>query len=210
MRKRLFLALLGVMLIVPGSAFGNDWTGNLNLFLGAKYLDSDDWQPADNHGEIGALFDIRHRRWPASLAIDVFGSKTDDSVDIVTTDNDANAVDVEVRTAELHVGFRKIFENFHYIRPFIGGGVALVNADLHTSQPGVLVPSSLSPTLPGTLTPDNDTGAGVWLDCGVYWTLGGNFNVGVDFRYSTAEVNINNVDANAGGGHAGFLIGYNW
>ena len=56
----------------------------------------------------------------------------------------------------------------------------------------------------------DDDAIGFWIGGGIYWTLGEHFNIGFDLRWSKAEVTINGVDGEAGGGHAGLLLGYHW
>lgn len=34
------------------------WTGNVNVFIGVKALDEDDWEPVDMHDQIGVLADF--------------------------------------------------------------------------------------------------------------------------------------------------------
>jgi hypothetical protein len=55
-----------------------------------------------------------------------------------------------------------------------------------------------------------DDAVGFWIGGGVYWTLGEHFNIGFDVRWSKAEVTIDGLDFEAGGTHAGLLLGYHW
>ena len=55
---------------------------------------------------------------------------------------------------------------------------------------------------------DDNNGIGIWLNGGVYWTLSQHFNLGLDLRYSQADVTLFDVDA--GGTHAGVILGYHW
>jgi len=56
----------------------------------------------------------------------------------------------------------------------------------------------------------DDSSIGIWLNGGIYWTLGEAFNLGFELAYSHAKVTVFGEDANAGGGHAGILLGYHW
>ena len=62
----------------------------------------------------------------------------------------------------------------------------------------------------GISVSDDDTALGLWIGGGVYWTPAEHFNIGLEAKYSNAEVTLFGVDANAGGGHFGALIGYHW
>jgi len=44
----------------------------------------------------------------------------------------------------------------------------------------------------------------------LFWRLGKRFNIGLDVRYSKAEITLFNVDVDAGGTHAGLLLGWGW
>ena len=48
------------------------------------------------------------------------------------------------------------------------------------------------------------------LGGGVCWTLGEHFNIGLEGKYSTAYVTLFGIDADAGGGHFGMLVGFHW
>jgi hypothetical protein len=55
-----------------------------------------------------------------------------------------------------------------------------------------------------------DDAMGFWVEGGIYWTLAEHFNIGFDVRWSKAEVTFYGVDGEAGGTHAGLLLGYHW
>ena len=162
--------------------------GNVNFFLGQKALDENEWAPVDEQGEFGVLVDFKQANWPVSMAIDFLVSVDE------TTDAGFN---VEGITSEINFGVRKIWEVAgNPIRPYVGGGLALINSEF-----------TLTGFLPVT---DDDSGLGIWLNGGVYWTLGQSFNIGLDLRYSQADVTLFGVDVDAGGTHAGLILGYHW
>jgi hypothetical protein len=186
--------VIALLSVVPATSHAQSWTGNVNVFLGAKSLDSDDWAPADDHGEVGLLVDFKKDTWPVSMAIDLLNSSSEDTdIDPFT----GIAFDFEAETTELNVGVRKIWDQSTYIRPYLGGGLAVIKAEVKASAFG----ASFS---------DDDNSLGIWLNGGVYWTLARVFNLGLDLRYSKAEVTIAGVDADAGGTHVGLLLGYHW
>jgi hypothetical protein len=181
--------LFGVMLmLLVLNAQANAYTGNVNFFLGQKSLDSDDWRPLEDQGEFGVLVDFKQSHWPVSVAIDILVS-ADEATEL--------GIRFEGITSEINGGVRKIWEvSGSSIRPYIGGGLALVSADLEASA--------------FTTVSDDDNSIGIWLNGGIYWTLGKSFNLGLDIRYSQAEVTIVGVDVEAGGTHAGLILGYHW
>lgn len=181
--------ILGVMLMLfVVNAHAGGYTGNVNFFLGQKSLDSDDWSPLDEQGEFGVLVDFRQSHWPVSVAIDILVS-ADEATEL--------GIRFEGITSEINGGIRKIWEvSGSSFRPYIGGGLAIISAELEGTS--------------FTTVSDDDSSLGIWLNGGVYWTLGRSFNLGLDLRYSRAEVNIFGVDVEAGGAHAGLILGYHW
>lgn len=194
MKKVTVSAIICFLLSIPSLAIcGSDsspdgWTGNINFFLGAKVLDEDDWEPVEEQAEIGFLLDFKRKSWPVSIAVDLLGSYAEDEV---------YGVDIEARTSELCFGVRKIWDSFEHVRPFIGGGIAFIWAEIEGESWGLSVS-------------DDDTAPGIWIGGGVYWTLAEHFNIGLQARWSKAEVTLFDVDGEAGGGHFGFFLGYHW
>ena len=179
-------SLLAILLFaVTAPLHASEWSGNLNFFLGGKTLDENDWSPVEQQGEFGILVDYKKQDWPVSIAIDLLGSSDDSTF---------AGFKVEGKTSELDFGVRKVWEFAGQpIHPFVGGGLGLIGAEYQV----------------GPLS-DSDTSLGVWLNGGVYWTIGEHFNLGLEARYSQAEVTMFNVNGEAGGSHGGLLLGYHW
>ena len=176
----------------------SSWTGNVNLFLGAKFLDDEEWEPVDTQAEGGLLIDFRHRVLPFNLAIDFLYSRDEDDVDVEMLGLGKVRAEVVGQTWEVDLGLRKIWEQPRVLRPFLGGGVALVHAEIEASARG----ESVS---------DRDTVLGVWLDTGLYLTLSRRWNVGIEGRWSWAKADLLEVDdGDIGGWHLGALAGVHW
>ena len=203
MRKAIVFSIVICWLLIPGLAMSqsnsnpNAWTGNVNGFLGAKILDKDDWAPVDEHFEGGVLIDFRQKSWPISIAIDLLSSYDEEDVSFAVLNFGSFSYKLEGRTSEFNLGIRKIWDNPSMIRPYIGGGIAFISAEIKGTAYGL----SIS---------DDDTGVGVWFDAGAYVTLNRHFNIGADVRWSKAEVTLFNVDGEAGGWHFGMLLGFHW
>ena len=180
------------------AVLAQDMTGNINVFLGAKALDEDDWEPVEDQSEFGIKLDLRSKDWPVNIAIDYLASKSDEE-SVLLFDPDLGTVELELEgeTSELNLGVRKIWDHFPYVRPFIGGGLSFITAEAKGSALGVTIS-------------DDDSGVGIWIDGGVYWTLADHFNIGLEAAFSSAEVTLFDVDVEAGGGHFGILAGYHW
>ncbi len=192
--KKNILAIALVLFCLNANA--NEWTGNVNFFLGQKTLEKDDWEPVDEQPEFGILVDFKQQDWPISIAIDILGSSDDETINDVTL----GSFSFEAQTTEINLGVRKIWNTVNNsIKPYIGGGVAFINADAELQISNSLIGIS-----------DSDSAAGLWLGGGVYWTLNQNFNIGLDLRYSQADVTLFDESIKAGGTHVGLVLGYHW
>jgi opacity protein-like surface antigen len=171
-------------------AVAQDITGNVRIMAGNKQLESDDWHELDSQNELGVIFDIKRETWPVSIALD-----------LMLSGNDSDKSDAEYEygyTIEQHLGIRKTWsvqnDQFH---PYIGGGLAIIHAGLEQEE-----------AFGGEK--DDDQGYGGWIGTGAYWSLTENINVGLDIRYSQAEITVYDKDIKAGGTHAGLTMGYQW
>lgn len=200
MKISLSLRIAGLLAILLSPAAASraaaaeekSWTGDLNMFLGGKRLEKDDWEPADKQGEFGVQVDFRRRNWPLNIAVDLLGAVGEGKVPF-----GSGNISVESRTSELNMGIRKIWDNAPHVRPFIGGGLSFARASVSFSSSGI----------PFEVSGD---GTGVWLGGGVFWTLGGSFNIGFELKSSSAKARIAGVEVAAGGRHFGLLLGYHW
>ena len=183
LRPLLLAAALVAAPLLPAHA---DWDGDLNVVLGAKRLDSDPWKPIDSQPSFGLMSDLRRDDWPLNLALDVYYSGDNGTANGITRDGS---------TTEVNLGIRKIFRVTQAMRPFIGVGSSFVGAHLKDSSAGQ--PSRS----------DSDTGAGVWIGGGIYWTLADALNVGFNLKYSSAKVTLLDERFDAGGKMFGTVIG---
>ena len=185
-RLVLGLAALSATLFVAFPAHaqedGSGFTGNINLFLGAKALDENDWAPWDEQSEVGLVADFGGVSWPVSLEIRILSSESDEDPFFLITG----------KTTELDLGVRKTWGAYN-MHPYIGGGLASIEAELDDG-----------------FTTVSGSGTGLWVGGGIYWVLGRHFNLGFDAMISSADVTILGVDVNAGGGHFNFLLGYHF
>jgi len=196
--KKVTLIIIAVSLfLLPTSAICGNWTGNINLFMGAKQLEEDDWEPLDEQDEFGIMFDFKQEGWPVSIAIDLLSSSDEQTGLYFVSGYGTVIATLEGETSEFDLGFRKIWDGSPTIRPYIGGGIAMVSAEIKAS---VL----------GATASDDDNATGFWLGGGVCFTFAEHFNVGLDLRVTAAEVTLFGVEGEAGGTHAGVFVGYHW
>jgi opacity protein-like surface antigen len=187
--KKIIIGLMVTLFMTSAHADGASGSGNLNILFGNKTLDSD-WEPVEKQSEFGMLLDFKQEGWPVSMAMDVLSSSGDKTI---------SGIKLTGKTTEIDIGVRKIFDfgNDIPIKPFIGGGIAIIKAEIEAS----LGPYSAS---------ESDTGTGMWFNIGAYMTLNEQFNLGFEIRQSQADVSFAGIDAKAGGAHAGLLIGLHW
>lgn len=198
---RAIVGFLLVCLLLPVSVRAEEqpaeprWSGNVNLFFGMKFLDEKDWKPVDKQMQAGILFDVRHRALPFNIAFDLLYSRDEADFDVAVLGIDSMEVEVEGETLEMDLGVRKIWEGPREVRPFLGGGLAVIRAEIEAKGGG------------GSVS-DRDTALGIWLDVGAYVTLGERWNLGVDGRWSWAKADLMGVEnADVGGWHLGALLG---
>jgi opacity protein-like surface antigen len=125
-----------------------------------------------------------------SIALDVFVSGAEDKDGSIRTDGGS---------LETDIGVRKIFElSGSSIRPYIGGGIAIIGATVENSSGGSIT------------SKDDDTATGAWIGGGMYYAATQSLIIGLDLRYSEAEVTLFDEDREAGGFRTGVTVGYHW
>jgi opacity protein-like surface antigen len=184
-------ALAAALLGMAAGARAQGWNGDMNLLIAGKSLDKDKWAPTDQQGEIGLLSNWQGREWPVTLAVDLLAASRSAEI------SSGGFTRQKAKTSELDLGVRKIWRPDAHFRPYAGGGLALASAQIDKTGPS------------GTIS-DNDSGTGIWLNGGVFWTLSEVFNLGFDIRISGADVRLFGVNRSAGGAHLGLLAGYHW
>jgi hypothetical protein len=188
--------LAAASLTVPPALADAD--GHVNFFLGQKSLDSDDWAPIDDQFEFGAVMSFGQESWPVHIAVDVLGSVGQEDV----YDDLLGSVTLTGSTFEVDTGVRKIWKKGKTL-PYIGAGVSVIGAALELDNGFSSVDA-------------NGGGFGFWAGGGVFWRLGTRFNIGLDLRYSAAEVDLDfgsgvvAHDVSAGGLQLGLLLGFGW
>ena len=132
--------------------------------------------------------------WPVHIVADVLASGREG-----TLGEDAT---VFGGTLEAATGIRKIWGN-KQIHPYVGAGLTLLSAAVEVESPL------------GT-TDDQDVALGPWAGGGIFWRLGTRFNIGIDLRWSAADVELDFDDGgalrdlDAGGMHYGLTLGFGW
>jgi len=207
-RKRLILWIALVLLSAATVQAGP--SGDARLILGQKSLTDDvlDDAGVDGQTEWGVAVTLDFD-WPVALTFDLMSSSEDSTVAFGTSFPLAYQTDVD--TMELGIGVRKYWGDTW--KPFAGGGLAFVDLDARQTVSGSLGPGA---EFTDTLLDDSDSGLGFWAGGGVLYQINDRFSVGVDVRYTDADVSLSaaqvpgNVDIDSGGIHYAASFGYHW
>ncbi|WP_221796299.1 outer membrane beta-barrel protein [Oceanobacter mangrovi] len=160
-----------------------EWDGSINLLLGSKQLDSDDWPGMDQQGSMLLTFDIRPAASPVALAADLMFSAEEKG-------------DITAGTAELHLGPRWYIDNSSAFTPYLGAGVVAVNVLIENDDDDI--------------ADKEDSGNGWWAGAGVRYQFDEHFQAVLDVRYSDATVTIDDNERQAGGSNFAIGAGYRW
>lgn len=213
MKRAFFIFTLSIfaMCFISNQSYASGgWTGNQNFLVGIKSLDEDDWADEDNdfdlskQNEFGFNFDFGQKSWPVHFDLAYLKSIKDD---------DYLGEDVKASTSEIRLGAKMIFKAGSIMRPYIGGGLAIIKADIEESFYDWIY--SETEGVAGyyydliTIS-EGDRTYGAYINTGIYLTIASHLNLGIDLSYSKAKVEIYNVDLEAGGAHALVLVGYHW
>ena len=209
MQGKNYFTFLVVVLFIAGFGItvyaGENFTGNVNLVLGSKSLDEDDWDPVNEQTAFGLEFNCKHPDWPISLAIGWIASYNQYTEEVFGLE-----AKIEGATVEKNIGVLKIWDKAPYVRPFVGGGLCFLDAAVS----GTL---TLAPGMQMSIS-DEATGTGMWFTGGVYWTLWEHLNLGVNLKISSVSVAmvvekdgiLQETNVSAGGNHFGGFIGFHW
>jgi hypothetical protein len=197
-RRALILVLFVIAADVAAPGVWARYEGNLNFMIGQKWLKDSEWSPVSEQPELAVLFAFAPERSPIYFAIDVMYSRDTQTMNTALYGD----VVVEGTTQEYSIGIRKVWNGGgRSTQPFLGAGGCLVVSNLNLDSP-VLAEHF------------GDQSYGVWVEGGITWRLGKHVNLGFELRYSTSAASFENsgppIDVDAGGFHAGILIGYGW
>lgn len=208
MRKIISPFMILFFLGTPGLVQANEWSGNVNGVAGIKMLKESDWGHFDDQAEVGVMADFKRASWPMSMSANLLYSR-DSSSDY--HDNEIGDTYYytyyaeEASTAELNLGVKKIWAPADRFNFYVGGGLAVIYGEMEITRA-----NNLSSGTYWDRDTEDDAGLGGWGAVGCYVTFASHLNIGVDLRYSSAEIDLYDKDIDAGGVHVGLLVGYAW
>lgn len=157
-------------------------------YLGGKTIDANAWSAQSGHGAIGVLTSFNTGFHGVQVALDVFGSGSEDN----TTSQVQGTY-----MAEAHLGLRKVFDLQPKIKPYIGGGINFAFAE-QVNNDG------------SGKTEQEDTDTGFWLNGGIDYLVTEQITAGVDLRYATADVELFGESVALDATAIGATLGYRW
>lgn len=185
----LFLVLIfGVVAAAPAATRGQG-----RLLFGAKSLDHADWGDLDQQGEIAFELDVKGETWPFWVTGGYFNSRDDATV--ITSVSPFTTREVEGKTTEAHLGVKKDFDPFKFLRLSFAGGPAYISGKLGD----VAAPFET----------DSDSTVGYWGAADAVFFLGP-LGLGVSYRFSQGDVDLLGKSRDAGGHHVVFALGVGW
>jgi len=214
-KKLLFVAaaLACALCVAPALA---EMQGDAHLWLGKKWMSSD-WEPLDKPKQYGVGANFGGVDWPVMIAVDVLFSSDDHSYTYDYGYGYFFSYNLDVDGTELDLGVRKFWTYRDKFRPYVGGGLAYIKQDATVS---VTYPEVFRITQDVTESVKfDDSGTGFWLNAGVNWAITPKLYIGLDLRYSDADVEFRYEDIfesrqvegveklDGGGTHAGIVFG---
>jgi hypothetical protein len=173
---------------IETSSHQKPFSGTIHIALGLKQMDTW-WEPVEDHGEFGILADFQPRGFPLSFAFEGFVSA--DEEDVIYR---GSIFTLTGETTELCVGIKKYIDTGSHFYPFIGGGVAFIDAEATVTKGDLALTVS-------------DSAVGFWLGGGCIYVFK-RFSLGGYVRYSNAEVNLLGESVDAGGVHLLAIAGF--
>lgn len=169
-------------------AEADDSIVNAKAYFGGRTIDDSAWSAQDGHGSVGILSDYYIGSHGVRLAVDLFGSGSEDP-----TSSDVKGA----YTAEAQLGLRKYFEWTPRIQPYVGGGINLAYAT-QTNNDG------------SGNTEQEDMDTGLWVNGGIDYFVTDRITAGLDLRYATADVELFDESINLNALSTGVSLGYRW
>lgn len=167
----------------PASPAASTRANRIVLYLGARGLDEDDYEPVDKQGTIGLEFVHEFADFPLGFEVGVMGSGDED---------DSGGLDFEAATGEIHAGLRKTFGG-EAIHPYVGAGLSVIAAEVKVS---------------GSSTRDDESAAG-YVHGGVSFDVAEAFFIGVDVRaLFGSDLDIGGVSTDADYGQVALVLGF--
>lgn len=182
-----------LVLLLPASAGAHALAAvNVNAVVGGRIMDEEEWEPVDNPPALGVNADFGLFGWPVNIALGLHASTAEDRLSA-----GGSRVDVTETVVDVSAGVIRSWTVAGNIHPYVGGGVAFVQAEKEVDPPG-------SSKLSG-----DDSSPALYLDWGLTWRLGYSFNLGLTGRFvAGTDLSFGDEDFNADHFQGGLILGW--
>ena len=185
-------AFLCSFLLLSATAQASDFSGDISLTLGNRWLLQDEWSDPnlDSQPAIGIQTNLGFASWPLSLVLGYNKSWADSS---------RLGADLEIKQSEFYAGLAYRFYREETLQPFISSGFAINGTELTVSDDDNSVSSS-------------DDLLGLWLSGGINYRLTDSINLGAEVKYQAYALDAELFSSSYGMENVmlNFLIGYHW
>jgi hypothetical protein len=194
-RKLKFAVVVAVVVSVTAPAMAG---GNANFLLGYRQFSDDEIEDfevdaLDGQPVVGVSVDFHTGDLPFNWVAGMYLSSREEEETIPFFGD----VDVEVSFTEIDFGILKKWES-ETTRPFVGGGLTYVEGEIEFSAGG-------------QSDSEDDNVAAIFGEGGVYWRLGGAFNIGIGGRLVFgADLEVEDLDVDGDYVQVGLLLGWGW
>lgn len=210
-----------LLLLVSTSAIqAEPWTGHASVYIGQNEFDADGWGESKKEYEgdysidleffsdifwdiysdawsevsMGIRGDFKPVSWPVYISVGTTISGAARNAVAIFTDDDRQ----EITVYEYQLGIQKYFNEGHMFQPYIGGGINVADAEIRDIVNDREFDS------------DNDRAVGIGVGTGFVVELGSHFDLGLDVRYSEADLTLYGVENNIEGVNTSIRIGTHW
>ena len=191
LRRLSRVAVWAVLVVAYGHAVSA--RGNVNVTFGPREYTDGRWDTLDEQGGGGFWVDFAPGAWPVNIAISLYSADAQGLQSTMPTEP-------ELEVEELAVGAIWYARPDKRLRPFVGGGLTLLEAKLELGFGG-------SGSNPG----DKDRSTAVYPQAGFYYRVGRHWNFGLELRgLGGSDLSLFDQPADADYGQASFLIGWGW
>lgn len=149
------------------SPTGEVRNSKVDLYLGARSLNENDWSPVEDQTTVGLEYVHEGLDAPIGFELGLFVSEKSKENVVVG----GGTADITGKTGELAAGVHKTFlRDGGRIHPYVGGGLAAIQAKLRADDSA------------GGSASDDDTSGALYVHGGVEFDLGPAFLIGLDLR----------------------------
>ncbi len=184
------------------------WTGNLNLYLGKKYLSDSNFKEDGTQvqPEWSGSIDLRPENWWVNMIVGYSSSEKSNTIDGPTFSFGPTKISGTDKTEELRFGLRKYWAQTPRFTPFVGLGAARISL---TTDVDVIDARSGGHLGSATIEAEK---TGFWFEAGASSTFFHHWNVGIAGSYSTADATVEDIPGtmDLGGLHWSVFTGLHW